>query len=208
MNAAILRRKAKGSARRDDPGWRCAYPGVWARDHFLVDDQLPARRGRASPRISLTHKRREPVLADQKSRSQMKWLRRFLRSIAAQRRAKGEACSLTSEYKAIKSDLERFSKLPITSHPTRRCGGGAHGRNSFQASAARRVASRSTTVGPPSLKLGKGRRDQTAAVSAISLRRSAICAFNRARMLLCIWLTRLSERSSVAPISFIVISSK
>lgn len=38
-------------------------------------------------------------------------------------------------------------------------------------------------------------------------RRLSSWACNRATMLLCIWLTRLSLRLSVAPISFIVISS-
>src|SRR5262249_35926633 len=38
-------------------------------------------------------------------------------------------------------------------------------------------------------------------------RRRPSCPCRRETMALCIWLTRLSERSSVAPISFIVISS-
>ena len=37
--------------------------------------------------------------------------------------------------------------------------------------------------------------------------RCCICALSRARIEECIWLTRLSDRSSVMPISFIVISS-
>ena len=41
-----------------------------------------------------------------------------------------------------------------------------------------------------------------------SRERCCIWALRRARMELCIWLTRLSERSRVAPISFMVISSK
>ena len=40
-----------------------------------------------------------------------------------------------------------------------------------------------------------------------SFSRCCICAFRRARIEECIWLTRLSERSSVRPISFMVISS-
>ena len=51
-------------------------------------------------------------------------------------------------------------------------------------------------------------RHTAATCTLRSCRRSAIWARSRARIDECIWLTRLSDKSSVEPISFIVISSK
>ena len=59
--------------------------------------------------------------------------------------------------------------------------------------------------GPGRPAEGRARRGQS--TSSNSRSRCCICALRRARMLLCIWLTRDSERSSVAPISFMVICS-